>query len=331
MTAPGPVAGVNPFVSDGVWLKCALHTHTTESDGSLTPERLAVNYRDSGYDVMAITDHWRRTIVSSTEELITLPAAELCFDLVDPPSRMVGEFLAYGIRDLPDDPGGNRDNWWFNQEENYEVRTFADLDAGMSWVADQGAVAYIAHPYWSGLDPQVLLDAQGFLGLEVYNGSSELETGRGDSSAWWDTLLSAGHQAFAIATDDQHVPLFDLGTAWTMVRAAERTPAAVLEALRTGNAYSSNGPTIHHVVVDGPHVEVTCSPVRSVVLAMEEECGVSVSAGARGRRFGRILETNDVGLITRARIESPWPEPRYRRITVVDATGAKAWTNPLPR
>ena len=112
MSDPASITGTNPFAEPGIWLKCALHTHTTESDGSLTPSRLAENYRDAGFDVLAITDHWRRTIVPSTDELITIPSAELCFDLVDPPTRMVGEFLAYGIKDLPDDPGGRRDNWW---------------------------------------------------------------------------------------------------------------------------------------------------------------------------------------------------------------------------
>jgi hypothetical protein len=199
----------------------------------------------------------------------------------------------------------------------------------MQWVDSQQAVAYVAHPYWSGLDVEVLHQAKGYVGLEVYNGSSELETGRGDSSSWWDSLLSAGRRTFAIATDDQHVPLFDLGTAWTMVRVRDRTADAVLQALRAGMAYSSNGPTIHEVSVDSSAVEVACSPVRSVILGMEEERGVSVTSGSRGRRFGTILETNDAGLITRARVESPWPDPRYRRVTVVDGSGLRAWTNPL--
>ncbi|HVQ88490.1 MAG TPA: CehA/McbA family metallohydrolase [Actinomycetes bacterium] len=330
MSSPASIVGSNPFQQPGEWLKCALHTHTTESDGSHSPRMLVDTYRDAGFDVVAITDHWRRTIVSSTERLITIPGAELCFDLVDPPAkRLIGEFLVYGITDLPADPGGDRNNWWFNEEENYEIRTFENLTAGMQWVESQKAVAYVAHPYWSGLDVDVLKQAHGYLGLEVFNGSSELETGRGDSASWWDALLSAGRRTFAIATDDQHVPLFDLGTAWTMVRAHDRTPEAVLQALRTGMAYSSNGPTIYDVVLDGTAVEVSCSPARSIVLGMEEERGVSVSAGARGRRFGSILRTSEDGLITAARVESPWPDPRFRRITVVDEHGRKAWTNPL--
>jgi len=38
-------------------LKGALHTHTTCSDGALTPEELLRVYRDLGFDFVALTDH----------------------------------------------------------------------------------------------------------------------------------------------------------------------------------------------------------------------------------------------------------------------------------
>lgn len=326
MTVGPSVRGVNPFEADGVWMRCALHTHTLESDGELPPWALVGHYQAAGYDVVAITDHWRLTRVGSTEQLIALPAAELCFDL-DTPG--VGEFLAFGIHEIPDDPGGRRENWLVNEVERYEQRTFPDLSTAARWVEGQGGVTYVAHPYWSGLDPRVLLEADGFAGLEVYNGTSELEDGRGDSSSWWDALLEAGRTTYAIAVDDQHSPLFDLGLAWTWVRAADRSAEAVLAALRTGMAYGSNGPLVHEVHRDGGSVEVSCSPCRRLVVGMERERGCSVVAGDRGRRSGRILETSDDGLITRARIDVPWDDPRYLRLTAIDERGAKAWTNPF--
>ncbi|MBI2238111.1 MAG: PHP domain-containing protein [Actinobacteria bacterium] len=319
--------GVNPFEAEGEWLRCALHTHTLESDGELPAAALVSRYEAAGYHVVAITDHWRLTRVPSTARLLTIPAAELCFDLDEP--GPVGEFLALGIGEIPDDPGGMRENWFVHEVEHYEQRTFPDLTTGGRWVEQQGGVAYVAHPYWSGLDVRVLLEAEGYVGLEVYNGSSELECGRGDSSVWWDALLGTGRSTYAIAVDDQHSPLFDLGLAWTWVRVADRTEEGVLHALRTGMAYGSNGPVIREVHRDGTAVEVDCSPCRALVLGMERERGCSVVAGDRGRRFGRILETSEEGLITRARIESPWPDPRYLRLTAVDARGGKAWTNPL--
>lgn len=329
MTAPH-VPGVNPFEEPGEWLKCALHTHSTVSDGTVAPHHLAMAYADAGFDVLAITDHWRLTQVPSSDRLLTLPAAELGWDIARPQYRgQSAEFLVYGIDHIPEDPGGDRANWMVNAEENWEARTFPDLTAGVQWAQTQGAVVYVAHPYWNQLDPLDIAGQEGFVGLEVFNGSAHHETGRGDSSMWWDTLLGAGRRVFGIGTDDQHYPLFELGTGWTMVRAAERSPQAVLDALRDGMAYFSHGPAIHEVVVDGPAVEVACSPARAVVLHMEEEQGVSVTAGRGGRQQGRILATDGAGLITRARLEPGRDDVRYRRVTVVDAEGHRAWSNPL--
>lgn len=326
MSNESMIRGTNPFEVEGVWLRSALHTHSTESDGQLAPRFLLEEYRDAGFDLVAITDHWRLTCESPPHGLVTIPAAELTYDVA---AGRVGEFLAYGIQNLPDDPGGLRENWIVNEEEHWEQRTFPDFTIASRWAAEQGAVTYAAHPYWSGLDAGVLLSAHGFAGLEVFNGTSETENGRGDSSAWWDTLLGAGRAVFGIAVDDQHAPLFDLGLAWTMVRARDESEAAVLDALRTGSFYASSGPAIHDAHVVSDVVEVACSPCRGVILGMAEERGAAVFTGERGRRMGSILDTSPDGLITRARVELSEPDPRYLRVSVVDAAGRKAWTNPI--
>jgi len=68
---------VNPFGDEGVWLRCALHAHTTNSDGELPPEMLVRHYEWAGYDVLAITDHWVRTAEPSTRKLLVIPSTEL--------------------------------------------------------------------------------------------------------------------------------------------------------------------------------------------------------------------------------------------------------------
>ena len=42
-------------------LKMNLHLHTTDSDGGKSPEEAAAIYRAAGYDIIAITDHWKYT------------------------------------------------------------------------------------------------------------------------------------------------------------------------------------------------------------------------------------------------------------------------------
>ena len=322
------IEGGNPFEVEGEWLKCALHTHSTNSDGTLSPQHLVTAYDEVGFDVVAITDHWRLTEVPGTDRVLTIPSAELGWDVANQRyPRQSAEFLVYGIDHLPDDPGGDRDNWYVNADENYEVRTFPDLTAGVRWADTMGAVVYVAHPYWTQLAVDDLLAQDGFVGIEVFNGSSELECGRGDSSVWWDELLGRGRRTFGIGTDDQHYPLFELATGWTMVRAAERSQTAVLEALRRGDAYFSHGPVIEHLAVEDDGITVECSPARTVLLQSEEELGVSISVGHGGRQQGEVLTTDGQGQITAVRFEPS--ACRYRRVTVVDHAGRRAWSNPI--
>src|SRR3954454_13000978 len=69
---------MTPFDEDGgVWLRCALHTHRTTPEGELAPDLLARHYERAGYDVLAITDHWVRTVERSTRRLLVIPSIEL--------------------------------------------------------------------------------------------------------------------------------------------------------------------------------------------------------------------------------------------------------------
>ena len=69
----GVVADVRgePFERDGSWLRCALHAHTTRSDGELSPDELVRLYDDAGFDVLAITAHWSACRVGDRAELVT--------------------------------------------------------------------------------------------------------------------------------------------------------------------------------------------------------------------------------------------------------------------
>ena len=68
---------MTPFEGDGVWLRCALHAHTTNSDGEMSPDMLVRHYEWAGFDVLAITDHWVRTVERSTRKLLVIPSTEL--------------------------------------------------------------------------------------------------------------------------------------------------------------------------------------------------------------------------------------------------------------
>jgi len=313
----------DPFTADGEWLKAALHTHTRRSDGELEPEAHVLHHEWMGFDVCAITDHWTLTSVPSSDRCLVITGAELAADPLA--EGRYTEILAIGISELPEDPGGDRRHW--GPIDAYFFKTFPTLtDAGRA-IAEQGGASFVAHPYWSSLPLELLLEVEGVHGIELFNSSAERENGRGDASYVFDQLLEAGRRPWAFATDDSHYPGFDIGDAWTMVRAAERSEEAVVDALRRGHTYASSGPTIVDVVRDGDEVEVRTSPARSVVLMSRYESGSAVRADGRNRmEDGEILERDGAGAIVRARFAPP-PDLPYRRVVVQDERGGRAWTN----
>src|SRR5712691_3087962 len=111
-----------PLVGDGTWLRCALHAHTTRSDGELSPDELVRHYERAGFDVLAITDHWVRTEAPSTDGLLVVPSSELSCAL---PGEADGHLLAFGI----------------DVDPLEFVRTRPDLAGAAAWVAEHGGVA----------------------------------------------------------------------------------------------------------------------------------------------------------------------------------------------
>jgi len=302
----------NPFKAEGVWLRCALHAHTTNSDGELSPELLVRHYEWAGYDVLAITDHWIRTDEPSTDGLLVIPGSELNAQAGSAAEDV--HVLAIGITADPLIPDGQ----------------FASLEETVAWILAAEGVPYIAHTYWSGVRSEQFEACPGLAGLEIWNAGCQLELGRGDSTLHWDEALERGHLLYGIAADDSHHPGFDSAFSWTWVKAAERTREAVLDALRTGSFYASTGPRIHSVEVGTRTVTVRCSPAASITLFAWRRRGARVNAGRLGYPHNcRILEQEDDGAITAVELRKPRGTTPYGRVEVADADGRRAWTNPL--
>jgi len=291
---------VNPWTQPGKWYKGNLHTHTTGSDGKVSPEQAMAFFQSQGYDFLCISDHERVTPVPTAPypDMITIPGLETGAARTQPPGCHLGNYhiLAVGA-DQPLAAG----------EGPQEV-----IDA----YAAAGAVVFVAHPYWSDMQPQDMLGLRNHAGLEVFNTGCDLEVGKGISSLNWDQLLVRGERWNAIAVDDCHwnPGCFDAGQGWTMVRTATLSREAILEALRAGMYYSSRGPVIEDLRVEEGRLVITCSPVARITFMCE---------GAGGYVFDAPFR----GTITTA----AWPisHRRYVRVEVVDEAGRQAWTNPI--
>lgn len=302
---------VDPFTIDGEWLRCALHAHTTESDGELAPAMLAAHYRRAGFDVLATTDHWR-IAQAEADGLLVVPSVELNCVL---PGARDGHVLGFGV--VADE-----------EALRQLASAYPSLEETGEWVEAHNGVAYLAHPYWTGVTPGTLELPDTVVGIEVYNAGCQLEVGRGLSAVHWDELLEAGRLCPAIATDDSHHPGFDSGFAWTWLRVPERSRDGVLAALREGAVYASAGPEIHDLRRHGDTVEVSCSPSRSVTLVASKTKGAAVNAGRLGYRHNAVIAAESDGLVIAAVLTIP-PGATYARVEVTDTAGRTAWTGPF--
>ena len=75
---------VNPFVlsyGDGyMWLKGNLHSHSTNSDGRVSPQERVDGYVNQGYDYLCVSDHNNITFVETLtcpEDFTLIQGAEL--------------------------------------------------------------------------------------------------------------------------------------------------------------------------------------------------------------------------------------------------------------
>ena len=174
----------------------------------------------------------------------------------------------------------------------------------------------IVHPAWYSLGVDDARSIEAAHAIEVYNHTSAIKTDRGDGTVLLDQMLALGHRLNALACDDAHFELDDAFGAWVMVRATERSPESLLAALKSGHYYSSTGVELHGIHFDGDEVVVDCSPATGIYLQ------------GKGSR-----EVHAIGHgLTQARLPAyKLGKQGFMRLTVVDARGRRAWSNPFWR
>ncbi len=299
------------FTNPGRFWRGNLHTHSTRSDGVLAPAEVCRRYRAEGYDFLALTDHFIGsydypivdTVPFRDDAFTTILGAELHSG-----AMLNGELWHILAVGLPPDFAPPHAPGFLpveGQETGPEIAARA---------VAAGAFVAVAHPQWSGL---TLADARSITAahaVEIYNHGCATGCDRPDGAAIADLLLTEGRRLNLIATDDAHFHEPDHFGGWVMVKATENTPEALLSALKDGAFYSSQGPEIRNVRIDGDHVTVECSAAASVV-AMGHGTGAKAVHGHSMTRASVPL----------ARLNgSPW-----LRVAVIDAAGKRAWSNPI--
>jgi hypothetical protein len=306
-----PAVRLPAFSAKGRFWRGNLHTHSTRSDGVLDPAEVCRRYRAEGYDFLALTDHfigmWDYPIVDTVPHrgngFTTLLGAELHAGAMA--NGEVWHLLAVG---LPPD---------FSAPDSPDFTPHPAQETGAAIAARAvaaGAFVAIAHPQWSGL---TLADARmidAAHAVEVYNHGCAMGCDRPDGFAIADLLLTEGRRLTMIATDDAHFSEPDHFGGWVMVKALENEPDALLAALKRGDFYSTQGPELRDVRVEKDHVIVESSAVRSVIVQ-------GAGTGAKGVHGTSMTRTQ----VPLARLrDTPW-----LRVSVIDAAGRRAWSNPV--
>ena len=292
----------NPFQSPGEWLKVGIHIHTDRSDGAVSPAQAVAAYKARGYDVLVFGDHWHVTVPEDVPpEMVLIPGAEYGARLAEDPAGT--HFMAVGMQEGHDD----------------ELRSLRDEPYTMAEaLMELCEYLVLAHPYWSALTTELIARLPGLPALEVYNHGCEVEDGLGCANYVWDQLLARGERWDAVAADDAHWRRDDdrFG-GWVMLKAEQRTPEAVIAALKGGSFYATGGPEIHSVEFSGPrHVQARSSPVRSILFRCNGSLGDGLHAAGPG---GSLTEAEHI-LPDRA---------CFVRVEVTDQAGRKAWSNPF--
>ena len=301
---------LSPFSGPGRFWRGNLHTHSTLSDGALEPQVVVDAYKNAGYDFMMLSDHFLDRYdwpVADTRAFRSNSFTTIIGSELHAPETRVGELWHIVGAGLPlDFPACGK------TETGAQIADRA-LEAG--------AFIGIAHPAWSQLtmeDSRVIACAHA---VEVYNHGCFVESDRGDGWYLLDQMLNEGRRLSAFATDDAHFKTDDAFGGWVQVRADSLDPDILLTALKKGEYYSSQGPVIHDMELEGTELHVTCSPANTIVAI----CGNSRTAGRTGKSITSAtidLKKFEDGWLLRER--SPW-----FRVSVIDGAGKRAWSNPI--
>jgi hypothetical protein len=268
-----------PFDRKGSFYRGNLHCHSTRSDGNLPPEEVIAAYKRLGYHFICLSDHfeaeydWQITDTSRwrDESFTTLIGAELS----SPGPVQRGKYWL-GAAGLPAD---------------FPAVGEGETGPQLARRAQQaGAFISLLHPGFNATTFSDVQDLDALDAVEVYNDGVQRAHDRGDGLYLAVEMLNRGRDLFCIASDDAHFTnggLDALGGAWIMVRSPSLDPTSLLDALKSGAFYASNGPEIHDIIIDDREVEVHCSP--AAVVSMTGPGYLNRSVPHRrwdGRRLG---------------------------------------------
>ncbi|NLT38199.1 MAG: CehA/McbA family metallohydrolase [Methanomassiliicoccus sp.] len=281
-------AEYNPYASGGTWYKGQLHSHSTRSDGELAPSDVVARYASFGYKFIAISDHHTVTKIKGGSVLV------------------LGQEYGKGSTEsgLQYNPHMNGINISSAPSEDLPQQKRIDS------ITSQSGIVVLNHPtmFMFSYDLNDLKELRNYTAIEIYNGYSDGFLS-GDAVSLWDDILSTGRVVWGTAGDDAHTSAtYDKG--WIEVRLSGKlTTANVINAIKRGSFYSTQGPMFDELRFNGTTFTVSSPDAHCISFY---------------GRDGRLLETVNGGY---ANYTVKGNEGYVR--AEVSADGLKAWSQPV--
>ncbi len=259
----------------GQFYKANLHSHSTCSDGVLTPEEMRDAYKEKGYNILCITDHELFIPYNylTTDNFLMLNGAEIG---INDTKVINGTVKTHHMGMIALDPDIEVDPLWdpdehftfanieenrekvkFNSDKPYKkVYSAEGINDMIKTAREAGFFVIFNHPYWSLEDFRQYIQYEGMHALEIYNHGSQVYSDCGYNPQVYDELLAEGRRIGCVAADDNHnygdvnSPKYDAFGGFTMIKAEKLDYQSVTEALLRGNYYASTGPEIKALWID---------------------------------------------------------------------------------
>ena len=256
--------------------KANLHTHSTISDGKLTPKEVKEAYKALGYQILCLTDH--NTIANHSDlsepDFLMLTGVEIN---INSQNKHPAGTQVYHLNLIAKRP----DNLWtpakayhaypaaLPYEEKMDCEEMdlqyspESVNAMIAKANEKGFLVMYNHPTWSCQSYPDYAPLKGLWGMELRNTECCLLGNNENNFRVYKDLLTLGNRVYPLGTDDMHAPRA-LGQSWIMVGASDLSYGSVIKALENGDFYMSCGPKITSLRVEGDVLKVTCSDAQRI-------------------------------------------------------------------
>lgn len=304
------------------WFKGNLHTHTNKSDGDSSPETVVDWYSNNKYDFLVLSDHNHLTILDSDQtKLLLIPGEEITLNL--PYTIHVN---AIGIKKVI--------------EPTIRPTKVKTLQANIDNIINSGGLAEINHPNFRwALNEKDLVQIRGAHFIEVFNGNYNTHNygggGKKSVEEMWDEMLSKKIKIWGVAVDDSHhfkeefVPhRHNPGRGWVEVFSKDLSEKNILDSMRNGNFYFSNGVKFKNIMFNKEKIEISISgdyfnKGLSNSLVTDSKYTTQLISND-----GEIIEEVD-GKTVKFNLIKNTQKYTYFRTKTISSTGSIGWTQPI--